>query len=243
MANTEYTYSISEDFPFGKVATDRLTQEIEESSITIALDYINTNGDDCDIWFKAELPTADETKLDTIVSNHSGEPLPQPTQDVKITSVNVASDEHLPITAHGFQDLTGYNVYRKGYHFVADPYTTTQQQAKYTSNMMLQGLQFRMDGNVRRGDYVEVEMVDSDNMLGYGAGLVLAQFASTIYVYPEMEFECICDDVKTLPAGIYVRFSYYSYDPNNSNSSSSSSLPEVNGVHICLEHALRTCPA
>ena len=52
MAATKYTYSISQDFPNGKVDPDRLTQEIQEAAITIALQSINVGGDNCDIWFK-----------------------------------------------------------------------------------------------------------------------------------------------------------------------------------------------
>jgi len=76
MAQTKYTYSISQDFPNGKVSTDRLSQEIRGSAIIEALDFINTNGDVCDIYFKAELTSGDEVILDGIVAAHSGEPLP-----------------------------------------------------------------------------------------------------------------------------------------------------------------------
>ena len=76
MASEKYTYSISEDFPTGKVCPSRLENEIHTSSIVIALDYIETDGDNCNIWFKAPLGTTDETTLGTIVASHSGEPLP-----------------------------------------------------------------------------------------------------------------------------------------------------------------------
>jgi len=55
MVSVKYTYSISQDFLNAKVNTIDLTSEIRTSSITIALDYINTLNDNCDIWFKNEL--------------------------------------------------------------------------------------------------------------------------------------------------------------------------------------------
>ena len=61
------------------VAADRLTLEIQQSTISIALDYINVSGDQLTIYFKDELSIADKTTLDTIVSNHSGIPLPDNT--------------------------------------------------------------------------------------------------------------------------------------------------------------------
>lgn len=71
--SNKYTYSITNDFPNQKVGPARLTEEIENSSITIVLDYINTSSDDCNIWFKANLPGGDIATLSGIVASHNGE--------------------------------------------------------------------------------------------------------------------------------------------------------------------------
>lgn len=71
--SVKYTYSISQDFLNGKIDSTKLTYEIGESNITIALDYINTSGDDCDIWFKIAISEDEKTILDGIVANHDGE--------------------------------------------------------------------------------------------------------------------------------------------------------------------------
>lgn len=76
MASTKYTYSISGDFPNQKIASDRLTQEINKSTIITALDFINTSGIMCDIWFKADLSSQDSTSLDALVATHTGVALP-----------------------------------------------------------------------------------------------------------------------------------------------------------------------
>lgn len=78
----KYTYSISEDFSNG-VSSDRLIEDIRQSDIVIAIDYINTLGDDCDMYFKSTLSPQDETVLDTVVSGHTGLPL----SDSTITSI------------------------------------------------------------------------------------------------------------------------------------------------------------
>jgi len=70
MAATEYTYSISGDFPDGEVNTSKLTYEIQTSSIVTALDHIGTSDGYCSIWFKAALSSGDETTLDGIVAAH-----------------------------------------------------------------------------------------------------------------------------------------------------------------------------
>jgi hypothetical protein len=92
MAATKYTYSISGDFPNQKVDINRLTKEIRESDIVTALDYINVSEDDCDIWFKDALSAGDQTILDGIVANHSGEPLPDAAKPVTIDGARFDKD-------------------------------------------------------------------------------------------------------------------------------------------------------
>lgn len=76
MTATKYTFSIAQDFPNGAVATDRLVVEIgADATITVALDRVDTSGDDCDVWFKAALTGGQEAALDAVVAAHSGIPL------------------------------------------------------------------------------------------------------------------------------------------------------------------------
>lgn len=75
MPQSNYNYTISVDFPNGKVDSSRLANEIRSSQIVIALDYIGTANDTCSIWFKDTLSLDDETTLNSIVANHSGESL------------------------------------------------------------------------------------------------------------------------------------------------------------------------
>jgi len=78
----QYTYNITE-FPNQKYDLSRLIQEIENSSIIIALDHINTTVTEVTILFKADLSSGDKIILDGIVSTHSGEPLPEEPQIIK----------------------------------------------------------------------------------------------------------------------------------------------------------------
>lgn len=73
-----YNYSISGDFPNGKVNTSIFTVEIEQSSISsAALEMINTSGDDCDVVFDGALSGGDETTLDGLVAAHQGDVVPE----------------------------------------------------------------------------------------------------------------------------------------------------------------------
>ena len=73
--STKYTFSLLSDFPYQKVDISRLTDEITDSNITIALDYVNSYDTTCDTWFKADLSSPEELTLSGIMSSHSGEPL------------------------------------------------------------------------------------------------------------------------------------------------------------------------
>ncbi len=84
---TTYTYSISGNFPNHAVAPDRLTVEIDQSTIVTALVSITTDGDNCYILFKDVLSVGDKATLDAIVAAHSGIPLPLAVQPVSLISL------------------------------------------------------------------------------------------------------------------------------------------------------------
>jgi hypothetical protein len=75
MADTKYTYSISEDFSAG-VDGAKLHQEIDGSAIASAsILRVDTEGDNCDAWFDGELSGGDQTTLNGLVAAHDGIPL------------------------------------------------------------------------------------------------------------------------------------------------------------------------
>lgn len=95
MAATKYTFSIESSFPNHKVSTGRLLSEIRSSSIVVAVDRIDTSGDECDIWFRDELDSTGIAELNTLIVSHSGEPLPDEPSKVLIAG----STTTLPIQA------------------------------------------------------------------------------------------------------------------------------------------------
>lgn len=70
----KYTFSISNDFPNHAVTTTALSSEIADSTIITALDYVGTDADICEIWFKASLSPADEVTLSGVVAAHQAPP-------------------------------------------------------------------------------------------------------------------------------------------------------------------------
>ena len=73
----KYTFSIANSTLNGIVDSTSLTEEIYSSVVVTALDYINKQGDNCDIWFKTILSSPEHTTLSGIVASHSGEPFPE----------------------------------------------------------------------------------------------------------------------------------------------------------------------
>lgn len=123
MAETKYTYSISTDFPNQKVATARLLLEVRESAIVTAVDYVNTSGDDCDVWFKDELSEADQVVLGGIVAVHSGEPLPLPCPPESPSGIPLVEPQpregsSLVIVTHNWCDKTTW--YQKSTRLIGE---------------------------------------------------------------------------------------------------------------------------
>lgn len=69
--STKYTYLIS-SATNGIINSDRLMDEIRKSVIIVALDYIETDPTNVDVWMKEPLSLEDEAVLQGIVSAHSG---------------------------------------------------------------------------------------------------------------------------------------------------------------------------
>jgi len=95
---TKYTYSIMNDTLNSVVSTNSLTKQVQNSAILVALDYINTSGDELDIWFKDVLITGDETILEGLIAAHTGEAQAIP---------NVTADGDPHFVQENFAHVTG----------------------------------------------------------------------------------------------------------------------------------------
>lgn len=66
--------------------------------------------------------------------------------------------------------------------------------------------------NIKHGDYVKVQVIDKDNVLGLGAGIVLSNYVEKWMVFPEPALNEVIDvSIGVLPvAGLYLRVKYTS---------------------------------
>jgi hypothetical protein len=67
-----YAYSVSGDFPTGRVRPDLLQKQIAATvSITVACEHVTVRGNVCDVVFVSALSGAQETTLDGLVAAHN----------------------------------------------------------------------------------------------------------------------------------------------------------------------------
>jgi len=70
--------------------------------------------------------------------------------------------------------------------------------------------------NGEYGDYIEIDIVDLDNIFGYGAGLVLKQYCIKMYIDPTTINNLECPFAPgRIPINLYVRCKYHSTGTQN----------------------------
>jgi len=122
MKRYEYTVDSDETFPNKKVDLPRFTQEIQASTITIALaGPLKVLAGNCCIDFKVDLPPADLATLDQLVLHHSGEPLPDPhvlPDGTPVVALKTRQDNDIPLVVMAPRKGNEWVV---GSHNFADP--------------------------------------------------------------------------------------------------------------------------
>lgn len=104
----------------------------------------------------------------------------------------------------------------KGFSFTAIAGQTTNGDYKFTEARLLDGTQLILKDHVN-GDHMRFQVVDVDNIIGYGAGTVLDEFADEWYITGDREDQ----GDKRLPysaeiiAGLYIRVVYTSTGATN----------------------------
>jgi hypothetical protein len=117
MVSTE-TYSLSGDFPNQLCDPYQLTVEIEESSITTPLEYINvsvSSADNVDIVFESAISGGEKTTLDGLVAAHDGYGDPSNPEETHLGDTTNPHETSLTnITLNGDLSLDGYNITNVG---------------------------------------------------------------------------------------------------------------------------------
>lgn len=207
-----YTYSITEDTANSKINSPKLSTDIQNSSIVPSLEAINTNEDSISIVFDSSLSTSEETILTGLISSHDGEPLPV------ISSPQIVQIDKLePVRTFALAEGSSMrarllNIYNE----TINKNSTTNLDWKIP-NIAYQGVNKKsyMDGinyyakNAEVGDHMTFEVIDKDNVLGYGANVVLDQFGYQWAVMPNQEVNIRLYKARLIP-DLYIRIVYTS---------------------------------
>lgn len=193
---TSKTYSISGDFTSsgGKVS-DTLTPEIQASAVKVALDHIDTDGDDCHVEFKGELDAADIVALDALVAAHLGNPLPKAPEPVILEPTG---DSAKALVMHGRE-------------FEAELDSDTPVEISWAEDRDVQGASFQL-ANTSPGDWIRLAIVAPG---GGGPEIrVLAEGGESgdegVPIPPSGSFAVVSEGTALLEAGVPVRITYHS---------------------------------
>lgn len=96
-----------------------------------------------------------------------------------------------------------------GGEFEAAVNTTTKHQMKFTKDIEIVGAIFQSTG-ANNGDKVNVKIVDVDNIIGYGPGVVLAQFAVDVpgHLCQDVPIHVESSTSDTIMEGLYLSMEY-----------------------------------
>ena len=100
----------------------------------------------------------------------------------------------------------------KGCSGTAAKSATTNIELLLTEERLLQGVFKLILHNHERGDYMHFEVVDVDNIIGYGANTVLERYVDSWYADAAVDNqgEFSLDFVAFINAGLYLRVVYVS---------------------------------
>jgi hypothetical protein len=189
---------------------DNLELEIRSSTITIALDTITLVGDDdLKITFKATLSSSEETELDTIVTNHDYA-LPSPNMT---TLVDLPDDKILLVESLPFTNPSGFRFRGASFSGTVSAESTADLDYEITQERWINGGRLLVS-NIGQEDKITFQVVDKNNILGFGAGVVLDEFIKDYFVPDTGNLEVKLDYPAKIIAGLFLRLKY-----TNSNSS------------------------
>jgi len=183
-----HTYSTVNDglFPNKLVDIPRFKQEIAASSISVALDTVEIDGENCVVTFKGEATESDVLALEQLVFAHTGEPLASDTRTAIYEQPSLIADSNLYISGHRSVCLAG---------------TTTVLDVQWPEVRSVQGVDIVVKDH-EDGDKVSAEVVHPL------AGVVLSFGES--YVKPDGKISIQARNSKVLPVGLIFRITYHS---------------------------------
>jgi len=155
------------------------------------------------------------------------------TKDPKTWDPNAVYDppkdqDGRPIVAPTFEDTQGLTTVWKGHLYTAPPGTLSFFDVEVTSELMLRGGWYEIIdlANITVGDYIEISVIDKNDILGYFAlyGLTvgvdileLKKFVRTEYINPDPKGipDFTSAGASPITAGLFMRVSFMNTGTNS----------------------------
>lgn len=103
---------------------------------------------------------------------------------------------------------SSYRFWIDGLSGTADANATTNFDYQFASKLIIFGFGMIQNGG-HFGDYIKIQLIDKDNVLGYGANFIVATPVNKAYLDPSTTLlRFISDYGKTVPSGLYLRLAY-----------------------------------
>lgn len=85
---------------------------------------------------------------------------------------------------------------------------TTSIDYKFTASTYINGGEL-MTQNCTFGDWVDIVVIDKDNIIGYGNDVVLSQYVKKWYIDPSRSMSIKTTYAGKIPANLYIRVNYH----------------------------------
>jgi len=198
--------SLTKTYTKNPCSLDSITNNIQhDSSITIALDLVNTSlfGDQLTIAFLSDM--ADWTEVDTVVANNNGQPLPQNTsQLVSVNSAPAFASKTITVnnvTKSLYKRFTGIN---QALSVGANTFTWTQANYPWVKFLGIEVI------NAEVGDTCDLYVLDTATGTYSGhANYPLNQFAYGANVSPTY-YKHVSEYDADVYQGLQIKFVYTS---------------------------------
>ena len=191
------------------VNPDGLQKQIQESDITIALVGVSLTETTTTVEFKAPLSSAEETTLGNIVTQHDASVVV--TQPPLSVSIDQPKDsDGFPLLKNSpFADSIGFRFRGASFKVNITGNSTEDYDYLLTAERWVNGGCLIIN-NRGADDKVTFQVVDKDNLFGFGAGVVLDEFINDFYIPEDGKLEITLDYPARLIQGLYLRMKYTS---------------------------------
>jgi hypothetical protein len=215
------------NYSFNKLCSpSKLKKEIEESLITIALDYITTSESPVNttVYFKAELSTDEKNTLNDIIQNHIITPIVEDPLVVNLAGPKDATGAPI-IRNSPFSDTGGFRFRGASFKETVDSNSTKVIDYQITQERWINGGQLIVN-NIGDDDKGTFQVVDKDYLyagilypadfggiawsIAEPSGVVLDEFVKDFYIPTDKKLEIVLTYPARILAGLYLRLIYTS---------------------------------